>query len=450
MIIDSHKGLMTPLPSPYPGFLGIGGRGRVSFIFVVPFLVLLVCRIYSFGEQADTSGADDGIAKMLIEALAYFFAGTFVLLRFADFKPMFSRIWPFFLYTSYALLTAAWSDYPDSVMLRVGHLVGLALVALCAALWVADNKETVFTLLTEFMLIVLMLSVFVVVLFPGRGIDTGQSGEVPVADGRWVGITQHPNLLGAAALVAIWSAFGSFAFSRSRAIRFVSVLSVILALIVLKGTDSRTSQATAVFLVAVYLLLRSKKPISWRTLLTRSVICAVCMGCILALLLAFAPDFLLDHLAPSARYGGGDALSDRPVIWYYGVQALLENPLGWSYDLLATYGDAHGGHELIAHFHNGFLDVAVKGGYLGEILLLVILGRMVVTIRRLHQNEHRLFALYAAFFAANIFYNLAETGFDRESILWPMMIFAWFSVEAILLANIGRNFTASALFRWAQ
>jgi hypothetical protein len=102
---------------------------------------------------------------------------------------------------------------------------------------------------------------------------------------------------------------------------------------------------------------------------------------------------------------------------------------------------------LFPHFHDGYLDVAVKGGVVAEMLLFWILVRIGWSIGRLYHRDYQLFALHAAFFASLLVYNLAETGFDREALLWPFMIVAWVSVEALNIRLEGETSMVAPDFR---
>jgi exopolysaccharide production protein ExoQ len=402
-------------------------QAQRSNILILPFAMLLVCRLYTFGAQVDDSAGDDGVAKMAIEALAYFIAGASVLAMFVEFRPLFIRIFPFFLYALYAAFTAFWSSYPESTLLRVGHMLGLGLVAVCAGMWAQNGKNGLFAFTTGFMLVVLILSLLCVTFFPARGVVNYAASIANGGGARWVGITGHPNLLGAAGIVGIWAALYGLFIEPTRRSRLVSVTTIILSVVALYGSDSRSSLISIIVLGVAFYVFRGIRPVDAQTITKRLLLILVSVGVVLAVVYLINPE---TTLAPSARAEGADALTARPIIWAYGLDALRERPLGWSYDLLQTYNEAHGRAGLIAHFHNGYLDVAVKGGYIAEILLLMILARMAWILGRLRKIEYALFSVYLPFFAANLIYNLVESGFDRETLLWPMMIVAWLSTEA--------------------
>jgi hypothetical protein len=414
-------------PNPKPSAFG--------FVYAVPYLILMFCRVSNFGAAQTTEvAADDGAQKMLLEAFAYGLAGLLIGFKLVSLKSLLGRLLPFYLYAMYAALTMVWSDHPESVEYRVGHMVGLLLVAVCISIWAQERRGRLFFLTAGFMLFALAASVALVFVLPSRGLSHPEWGSV--GGSRWVGITGHPNLLGAAAFVGIWTALAVITMTKNMQLRLLAVFLIIFAIAALRGSDSRSSEISAAFCVVVFLLLRGGTPETFiGNFARRALVLAGFGGVVIAFGLLVAPEFVMQHLAPTARAGAGDVLSDRPLIWAMGADAIRDNPMGWTFDLLESYWDVHGRAVLFPHFHNGFLDVAVKGGPIAEVLLVAILVRMAWGIKALMRVDYGLFALYAAFFASNLLYNVIDTGFDREAILWPMMMVAWAVVEATLVAK---------------
>jgi O-antigen ligase len=419
---------------------------RYGVIYLLPYLILMICRVSNFGAQTVEASDDDGMQKMLLEAISYLIAVVLVGMHFISVRQLLGRMLPFYLYVAYAALTWFWSAHPDAVQYRVGHMLGLLAVAVCVAMWAQDRREKLFFVSSGFVLTVLILSVAAVFLFPGRGLAHPEWGSV--GGSRWVGITGHPNLLGTAAMVGVWTAVAVLATTKSTLWRLLAWVLILLAMVALRGSDSRSSEIAAAFAVVTYLLLRGANPSNLvRVFFRRVLVLAVVAGIVVAVAFLIDPEFTIRHLTPTTRAGAGDVLSDRPLIWAMGFEAIRDNPFGWTYDLLQSYWDVHGREVLFPHFHNGFLDVAVKGGFVGEILLLGILGRMAWSLKRLMTVDYQLFALYASFFASNLLYNIIDTGFDREAILWPMMVVAWAVVEATVIAHEQRNTAVSRIGR---
>ena len=410
-------------------------RSPSAHLLIVPLFLLLVCRVVNFGAQAQEGADDDALVKMVVEAAAYALAAAMIAWRFELYRPLFARMFPFFLFALYAALTAAWSAYPGVVFIRVGHMIGLSLVSLCAAEWARQRRGSLFSFTAIFMLVVMVLSILCVRFFPGHGLVDSEFAEPGTGAARWVGITPHPNLLGAAAIVGIWAALGTWFVVERSAARLCAVTTIILSLVAIYGSDSRTSLVAVAFLALLFYLIKRDRPIKARDFAARLAVILVFGGAMLAVVYLVDADFVVAHLMPSERLGGGGGLSSRPLIWAYGLEALRDRPWGWSFDLLHTYADVNSTGLLIAHFHDGYLDVAVKGGYIGEALLLAMLGRMLWTICRLYRIDYPSFAVFLSFFVGNLVYNIVETGFDRESVMWPMMIVAWATTEAMVIGH---------------
>jgi len=309
-----------------------------------------------------------------------------------------------------------------------------------------QKRSSIFYFTAAFMLAVLIMSVLCVVFLPQRGLVTDLTG-VQFEGARWIGITGHPNLLGAVAMAGIWTAIAIQYFNKQWWVRVMAWSTIGLAIVALIGSDSRTSMFSSAFLVVVLLLLHARNPVGPGEFFKRVAVLSAVLGVVIGAVYIVSPDFVSSHMSFGTRAGASNSLSDRNLIWAYGIEAFKDHPMGWSYDLLQTYWDSHGKLALFPHFHDGYLDVAVKGGVVAEMLLFWILVRIGWSIGRLYHRDYQLFALHAAFFASLLVYNLAETGFDREALLWPFMIVAWVSVEALNIRLEGETSMLAPDFR---
>ena len=401
-------------------------------LYLVPFVLTLFARTYYLGDDVTVDTGEESVYSTIMFGFSYLLAALLLIPRASFFIEILFRVWPYFFYAMYAATTAFSSSYPEVVVLRVGHMVGTILVTACAGLWACDRKSSLLGLTTRFIFVAEVVSLLFVLLLPERALVHSEWTSGGALDTRWLGVTGHPNLLGAIALIGMWLSFASFNLERGRQYPLISVGTIFFSLVMLKGSDSRTAQMGFMFLIGLKWILSGVKfdfaprvkPDYSRPLM--KVIFVLSLGVIMAIALAN-----MDTIGFTARDGATDVFSDRPYIWGQGVKAIIERPMGWSYDLFRTYWDNHDQLDLFYHFHNGYLDIAVRGGIIAESAFLLILVRMFSAIRKMRIVDPRLSKEFMLFFLTNVFYNLTETSFDRESSLWLMLMTVWLCAETV-------------------
>ncbi|MDD3182473.1 MAG: O-antigen ligase family protein [Alphaproteobacteria bacterium] len=347
---------------------------------------------------------------------------------------LFGKILPLFILAAYAALTCVWSEAPDVVLFRVAHILGLGFVAISTGLWIRGRTWSFFPILLMLMFGMECLSLYYVYFVPTSGLVSPELGH---KISRWTGVTQHPNFLGAVCVVSFWSALSCLSQKTKLATRFVAWASVPLSLILLQGSGSRTSMATVFVLAAAAFLMRGTKPFGISMFSKKLSFLLLLTLVVLSLSFAAAPNLVKSIFLPEARIGAEDGLSGRPAIWARGCEALVKNPFGWSFDDLTTYWTYTSFTERYLHFHNGFLDIAVKGGVVAELLLLTLLYLMFRCALRLRVYEPVFAKCFLSFLLCNLIYNITESGFDRETLLWPVLIVVWCCSESLLLVRRG-------------
>jgi O-antigen ligase len=420
---------------------------RTGYWYLIPFIFLLVARTYNFGADVNATSEGDPVLKTALEALAYAIAGFLVFQRRQEFSLITARLIPYYLYSTYGLGTMIWSAYPRTVIVQVGHTVGLLLVAICTALWGCERRNSVILPLLAFSFVTAALSLAFVEFWPARGIEKANWSTGGVFSTRWVGVTIHPNALGPAAMIAGWSAIAALYVKRrtlakeiqssdfSQAVNVtISLVTLLMAVLLLKGSDSRTTiEVAPVMLALTFAISGTKSPTSQGISFNTNIVMIGVIFC--SIIVGVTLWYGLGVFMPSARGGATDALSGRPEIWAMGLQAVAENPFGWSFDELGTYWRSHAvpvNVGYFGHFHNGYLDVAVKGGIISELLLLLILYNMGTTIQRLRRIDRVLYKFFYPFFVSLLLYSFIESGFDREETYWSVMVVIWVCAEMLV------------------
>jgi O-antigen ligase len=81
----------------------------------------------------------------------------------------------------------------------------------------------------------------------------------------------------------------------------------------------------------------------------------------------------------------------------------------------------------VGQFHSGYLDLLVRGGWVGMVLFIGILTSIFARIVKLARLEYRRAALFAVMTVAILLHNVTEASLVREThLLWTLLLFFYF------------------------
>jgi O-antigen ligase len=127
---------------------------------------------------------------------------------------------------------------------------------------------------------------------------------------------------------------------------------------------------------------------------------------------------------------GRDAtFTGRVRLWNMAWSAFHQNPLlGWSFDDLMSLSQKR--HLEYRQFHNGYLDLLVRGGIVGAVLLGYLILRKYVLLARLARINWRLFTTLASLSTAILVHNFTEASLVRgQHLMWLLFVFVLFSLN---------------------
>jgi exopolysaccharide production protein ExoQ len=331
-------------------------------------LLLVGVILLSFGQWlfpgADNESANSPIANGLWVAAYVFALAGLVVERDAALRLMRSSL-PLVAILLLAGVSTLWSDQPVLTARRSLELVGTTALALhlVRRLGLRGFIET----LGVAVAITAVISLTLVVFVPSVG----------ALEGAWNGFFNHKNTLGTAMVLGM--ATIACVVDRSRGIRRgLQIAAFLLCLVLMIGSRNAGSYGTAIMLALIIpFLLQSRA--KQRTKLV-----------LLGLLGSVVAAILISGSAVNDALGvfGKDAtLTGRTDAWQLVIDAIGRRPaLGYG------YGGVFWGWEgpavtLIYPYlnwfpgsaHNGFLEVALNIGIVGEVALILLL---VVGLRR--------------------------------------------------------------------
>lgn len=388
----------------------------MPFFSTIVFLIYLTARSVQLSIAPATQFEETPVKTALLFA-SYAFAAAMAVVHYRTLERTLLRLWPFVMLCVIVFATSFNGDSSVS-LLRGGHVLGLFLMAVCADLAFRGDYDRFLRVMLRFCLTCMALSIVTVIVLPARGMVNPAWNNL-----RWVGVTGHPNLLGAIGIAGMWALLSLAARHRwTMGSMLRGGIAAIVILIPTVLSDSRTSQLTIAVMVALFWILGGSR-LRPASIATRLVIalCLVGFGAVTLSALGMNLPFF------GVREGATDSLSGRPEIWAAGIDTILNHPFGISNDNLTAYWarSTINAPEKYTHFHDGYLDVTAKGGVIAGVALLLILGKMLRDVGRTVSVDYGLFRSGMMLTVSLMFYNLQETSFMRENILWSLQIIAW-------------------------
>jgi exopolysaccharide production protein ExoQ len=265
------------------------------------------------------------------------------------------------LLAALAIASTAWSLDP---LLTLRRSLPFALAGLFGLWFAARFSPTRQLAILRFTMIVLALAtIAVVVLVPSLGLD-----HTPGHASDWQGVFTQKNACGRIMVLA--TAVILFE-ERGSVLRPSRLATLVLFLFVLVMSGSRGAWMIEAALVLLWLLLVIARHTGQRIHLVLAVsapLASIALGA--SLVLGFR------QLAP--LLGRDASLTGRTAIWAQVAHFTLQRPLfGYGYDAFwrgmqgPSFQVAAAVHFIVAHAHNGFLEIALELGAAGLLLFLL-------------------------------------------------------------------------------
>ena len=395
--------------------------GALCSLFPFTILMLLATMGHTLSDHSESSGTqeiafENNPIPLLIRGFAYLLALGTVLAHLGASLQCIRRQSAFLLFAAYMGLSMLWSAFPIKVFINWGHLMGQGVVLVAATYYFKSKPNVLFLVISGTLGVSILISIVVALLVPSMGVSE--------LDGRWQGLAGNPNSLGMIALVAVWSNTAGLYMPSSRKIRKWHWLGLALSAIALVGTHSVTSILVSAFTaVAIGFLIRLEaQPPMVRLMKCTAAVWALLVG--YAMLLVFSPE-LLEAKGLLGLFGRNTTFSGRTTLWEEAWKLVDARPiLGWSFDsnmsVLKHLGQ-------VGQFHSGYLDLLVRGGWMGMTLFLGILIGVIHRIVQLSRFEYRRAVIFVAMVLAILIHNVTEASLVREThLLWTLLLLLYF------------------------
>jgi exopolysaccharide production protein ExoQ len=328
---------------------------------------------------------------------------------------------PILFYFLYCGISALWSDFPDVSFKRWFRAMGdvvMVLIVLTDPKWLVALRR----LFTRIGFVVIPLSILFIRYFPSMG-RTYSRGGAP----SWTGVATDKNALGMISLVFGLAALYRFLqvrkgedTARKKGPMIANGVIFLMALFLLWEANSATAFScfflAAVPMVLTYLFRFARKPAA----LHGMVFAAVGIS-FSALFLNFGSGLVED-------LGRNSTLTGRTAIWSNAL-TLVKNPLVgtgfesfWVGPRLAEMETLI--QQTVNQAHNGYLEVYLNLGWVGVVLLSIILISGYRRITAAVRSGAPVASLRLAYFIVAVTYNFTEASFKMMSPVWMAFLIA--------------------------
>lgn len=339
----------------------------------------------------------------------------------------------FFIYCGLSLL---WSDFPFVVLKRWFRSVGdvvMILVIVTEPSWTDALKRV----LMRIGFVLIPLSILFIKFYPSLGRRYSVGGAP-----QWTGVGCDKNALGMLCMILgvslLWRGITTYLHRgdeyRTRQLVTMSILFAMVLYLVL-AVDSQT--ALACFLMAsVLIIVTALGPTFRKPLLVSFLVAGM-------LTVSFCVLFLGIGGGALSSLGRDASLTGRTDVWET-VLPFATNPwVGagfenfWIGERLESFKRL--GLAGLNQAHNGYIEIYLNIGWVGIILLGIIIITGYRNIMEGLRTSPETSRLKLAFFFICLVYNFTEASFKMMSPVWMMFLWAAMAVPNVRSANYTRG-----------
>lgn len=408
-------------------------RKKDPWLYALPFLIILLAisiDIQKPGVQG-TQGAmvqEGSTYRQVVFGSTYLLAFILAVRKIDAVNRVLSNHWAYIGLLVYILTSVLWSHFPMQVIVVWVHFTGFFFIAITAVMAFQRNEEFFFRVILYFSSIAIVSALLAVVFYPARGIDES---------GRWMGVTPHPNSLGVIAMIAVWAGTCYRYYKRDVKTKVWVRSLTLLSFVCLYGSNSMTSTILSVAIVfgVRFVVPMMKEPGA------RSALKMLAMSFLFVVLIALTYALFPEKLTIDTFFhaiGRTSQLTGRTGLWDAAISAISDRPmLGWSFDDMLSLSTVH--MVRYSQFHNGYLDLLVRGGIIGFMFALYILAKSIYYLLKLRKARPTLFVLWSSFFVALLIHNISEASL----VISPNVL--WLLLSTLYLLLNRDNVTASSV-----
>jgi len=303
--------------------------------------------------------------------------------------------------------------------LAVQRIIAFLLTSYIAIyFYVKYNTEKFITILYVSFYIVIIVSIFSVLIIPDLAIH-----RLDAHEGDWRGIFTHKNNLGWFTSLCIIISFSVL----NKKVNIYRVAFLLLSLLLLIMSGSRTSWVALSIIIFVYFLIKNLK-------INKKLYYAI-LVLIVPVVIIFI-NYLFNNYDFILGLIGRDAtLTGRINLWAHSFNAILDRPLlGYGF---GTFWDSKIINEiwtwiwLPPHAHNGYVDLLLQLGILGfSVFIYLYVFYVTKSVYRLNKRFKFDTFIFTTFLIHLFILGFsADVLFRQNSIYWVIFLISVFNIN---------------------
>ena len=320
--------------------------------------------------------------------------------------------------------------------------IALAMLATCSILWSIDSTNTsnqVFSFLWPSVIVALavnssirsikdiQLYLFAFVL--GALIATSATfifRESTLAAAEYAGeerlsaFGQDQNTLAYLLCVAVTIVLDFYRRASKVLLKVISISLLLSFLVAILSTGSRTGVIITIFVIMLFMMSKSSLKI-WITVIMLIFLLA-------PVVYNYIPESTWERFSETEELVSSGNFSERGYIWSSGIQAFSNENilLGVGYSNFSTMLNKHFGWQMASH--NTYLSYLVDLGFIGLILFLIIISKMLLITRKIQKSKGDIY-IYAYIIPFLVVMFVLETEYKRWIFILGVMLESYMRLQ---------------------
>ena len=333
---------------------------------------------------------------------------------------------PIVLFFLYCAASVLWSDYPVVSFKRWIKAVG-DLVMVMIVLTDPDRLAAIKRLLARTGFLLVPVSILVIKYYPAIGVHYSP------AEGKQIitGLTNDKNALGAICLLFglgfLWRFLAAYRDREgTHRTRHLIVHGTLLAMVMWLFSKANSMTSLLCFVLASTLIVATSVPALARKRAVVNLLVAA------ALAVAALPLFLDIGTGLLKTVGRDATFTGRTEIWKEVLAVDTSPILGAGFESFwlgaPLDGPRHGRSWHVNEAHNGYLEVYLNLGWVGIVLLAVVIVTGYRNVIGMLRRDPEAGGLRLAYLVVGLTYSFTEAGFRTMSLVWICFLLAAIAV----------------------
>jgi O-antigen ligase len=272
-----------------------------------------------------------------------------------------------FIFILFSLTSMLWSDYSFVTFKRIFQILAIYISIICFLLY-ANSSEEILKPIKYILYPYLFLTIIVVFTVP-------QARQGPI---MWQGFTTNKNTLGQLGFISVILCYIIYKNEKTQLNKILAIFFIFLSVVITVGSHSSTSLIVVLFLIGLG-MLTSLDSLFAKIRIGKTISIITIGTFVIFILGVMILDPTLESSLPEL-FGKDTSFSGRTELWDYLLNIKQINPVlgsGYGAFWVPESERISGVYDIFLFLpgqaHNGYIDIFLATGYVGFIIMILIL-----------------------------------------------------------------------------